>query len=94
MTMTANSFADYLKPKFGIPQIEPRIGEAFDANNDLFLSDACTVIHRDGHVTRGSFRSVAHDALIDYNRRHMSAAAFADYYGDDPTENGFGGFLA
>jgi hypothetical protein len=87
--MNANTFADRLRPKFGIPQIKPAIGEAFDANNDLFLADACTVLHRDGHITRGSAASVTHDALIDYNRRHMTAADFADHYGDDITENGF-----
>lgn len=89
MHLIANTFADRLKVKWGIPQIKPEIGESFDVNNDLCLIDACTVLHRDGHVTKGSPSSVTHDALIDYNRRHMSSDAFAEYYGDDPTENGF-----
>ena len=89
MTLAANTFSEHLNPKFGIPKIKPTIGAAFDANNDLLLHDACTVLHRDGHITRGSAISVTYDALIDYNRRHMSAEAFADHYGDDPTENGF-----
>lgn len=82
----ANTFAYKLKPRFGLPQIKPIIGESFDVNNDLILIDDWTVLHRDGHITRGSRISVTHDALIDYNRRHMSADAFADFYSDDPTE--------
>ena len=86
----ANRFCDRLKPVFGIPEIKPAIGESFDYANDLFLADSCTVLHRDGHVTRGTPLSVTYDALIDWNRRHMTAKAFADHYGDDPTERGFG----
>lgn len=90
MLTIANTFAAHLAPRFGIPTIKPTIGEAFDANNDLYLVDACTVLHRDGTVTRGSAASVTHDALIAYNRRHLRADVFADHYGDDPTECGFG----
>jgi hypothetical protein len=88
---SANVFTDKLKAKFGIPTIRPVIGESFDQNNDLYLVDACTVLHRDGTVTRGSAASVTHDALIVYNRKYMDAESFADFYGDDPTECGFGG---
>ena len=89
MTRIANTFRDDLKPKFGIPQIKPQIGATFDKNNDLFLFDACTVHHRDGHVTKGSPASVTHDALIDWNRRHMTREAFEYEYGegDDCTES-------
>jgi hypothetical protein len=83
MNRTANTFRADLKPMFGLPQIKPRIGEAFDVNNDLHLLDACTVLHRDGHITRGTAASVTHDALIDWNRRHMTREAFNDFYGDD-----------
>jgi hypothetical protein len=87
--MTPNTFAAHLSPRFGLPTIKPRIGEAFDQHNDLFLHDACTVLHRDGHITRGTPSSVTHDALIDWNRRNLRADVFADFYADDPTENGF-----
>jgi hypothetical protein len=86
---SANSFAARLKPKFGLPTIRPVVGESFDRNNDLFLVDACTVLHRDGTVTRGSAASVTHDALIVYNTKHMCAESFVEFYGDDPTESGF-----
>lgn len=86
MFMTANGFADHLNPKFGIPAIKPVVGESFDRNNDLFLVDEHTVLHRDGHVTRSTSASVIHDALIEYNRRHMAPIAFAHNYADDPTE--------
>jgi len=89
MHYLANTFADRLKPRFGIPSVKPEIGESFDDYNNLWLVDACTVLHRDGHITKGSPASVTHDALIEYNRRHMSPVAFADYYADDPTECGF-----
>lgn len=82
----ANTFADHLKPTFGIPAIRPAVGESFDANNDLCLIAENVVLHRDGHITRGSRISVIYDALIEYNRRHMRADAFAAYYADDPTE--------
>jgi hypothetical protein len=88
-SLIANTFRADLKPRFGIPTIEPRVGEAFDVNNDLFLHDECTVLHRDGHITRGTKTSVTHDALIEWNRRNLRADVFADFYGDDPTENGF-----
>lgn len=82
MIRIANTFADRLDPKWGIPMIKPRVGEAFDANNDLFLADSCTVLHRDGHITRGTETSVTHDALIEYNRRHLTREALEDHYGE------------
>jgi hypothetical protein len=82
MHRIANTFRDDLKPLFGICQIKPEIGETFDKANDLYLHDACTVHHRDGHVTRGTPASVTHDALIDWNRRHLTRDAFADHYGE------------
>ena len=83
MQKTANTFKDSLKPYFGIPQIKPVRGEAFDAFNDLTLSDCGEIVyHRDGHVTCGTVISATHDALIEYNRRHMTRAAFDDCYGD------------
>lgn len=90
MHLIANTFADRFNACHGIPAFRPQIGESFDRNNDLFLTAPDTVEHRDGHITRGSETSVIYDALIDYNRRHMRAEAFADHYGDDPTESGFG----
>jgi hypothetical protein len=47
------------------------------------------VYHRDGHITNGTIRSVTSDALIEYNRRHMTRAAFDDCYGegDERTES-------
>ena len=86
MNRIANTFRSNLNPKFGLPQIKPRIGETFDVNNDLYLLDACTVLHRDGHITCGSEASVTHDALIDWNRRHMSAADFAYEYDEGNSE--------
>ena len=76
-----NNFRDDLKPVFGIPQIKPRVGETFDRANDLWLGyDGRTVYHRDGHISYGG----PADAIVAYDRRHMSPAAFADcYYGDD-----------
>ena len=85
-----NTFAAHLAPRFGIPTIKPAIGEAFDANNDLYLVDACTVLHRDGTVTRGTAASVTHDALIAYNRRHLRADVFADHYGKIRPNAGLG----
>jgi hypothetical protein len=90
MLTIANTYADKLKPKFGVPVLRPVVGESFDANNDLFLLNETTVVHRDGHITRGTRFSVTSDALIEYNKRHMSAESFNDFYGDDPTELGFG----
>ena len=87
MSRIANTFRDDLKPLFGICQIKPRIGETFDKANDLYLQDACTVHHRDGYITRGSPASVTHDALIDWNRRHMSAADFAEEYREGDAES-------
>ena len=83
----ANTFSERLNPRWGIPEIEPAIGESFDANNDLTLIAPGVVLHRDGHITRGSTISAIYDALIEYNRRHMSAADFAYHYGDDPSES-------
>lgn len=80
MTRIANTFRDDLKPLFGIPQIKPRPGETFDKNNDLLLGDdGRTVYHRDGHVSYGG----PADALLTYDKRHMTKAAFADHYGED-----------
>lgn len=81
--ITPNCFADNLKPSFGIPAIKPTRGQSFDRFNDLVLS-ACgkVVYHRDGHITNGTIRSVTSDALIEYNRRHMTRAAFDDCYGE------------
>ena len=80
---TANTYADNLKPYFGVPQIKPACGQSFDRANNLFLSDCGSVVyHRDGHITNGTTFSVTSDALIEYNQRHMSRAAFDDYYGD------------
>lgn len=90
MKRIANTFRDSLKPKWGIPQIKPIVGQTFDVNNDLHLLDARTVEHRDGYITTGSPTSVTHDALTDYNRRHMAPADFEYYYADDPSESGFG----
>ena len=89
MHLTANTFADRFNASFNIPAFRPKVGESFDRNNDLFLAAPGVVEHRDGHVTRGSEISVIYDALIEYNRRHMRADAFADHYSDDPTECGF-----
>lgn len=69
MKRPANAFRDDLKPVAGIPTIKPRIGESFDKNNDLFLVDSRTVLHRDGHVTKGNPDRVTHDALLEYDRR-------------------------
>lgn len=75
-----NTFRDDLKPKFGIPTIQPKPGESFDKNNDLWLGDdGRTVYHRDGHISYGG----AVDAILDYDKRHMTASAFNEYYGDD-----------
>lgn len=84
MQITPNTYADYLKPYFDIPQIAPTLGQPFDCFNDLVLSNCGTkVFHRDGHITNGTTRSVTSDALIEYNRRHMTRAAFDECYGDD-----------
>ena len=81
--ITPNCFADNLKPSFGIPAIKPTRGQTFDRFNDLSLSHCGTIVyHRDGFVTRGTKTSATHDALIDYNRRHMTRAAFDDCYGE------------
>lgn len=80
MLITPNTFRDDLKPHFGIPQIEIRPGRTFDKNNDLTLGeDGRTVYHRDGHVSHGG----PADALVVYNKRNMTRAAFDDHYGDD-----------
>jgi len=75
-----NAFRDDLKPRFGIPTVEPKPGESFDKNNDLVLgSDGWTVYHRDGHVSYGG----PADALLAYDKRHMTRAAFEEYHGGD-----------
>ena len=87
MHKIANTFAARLKPEFGLPQIKPTPSESFDTNNDLWLMECGRrVMHRDGHITTGSPSSVTHDALIEYNRRHMTREAFADHYGDPEEE--------
>lgn len=84
MLTIANAFRDDLKPKFGIPTIAPTPGQAFDKNNDLFLcDDGRTILHRDGHVSYGG----PSDAIVDYNKRNMTKAAFAECYGDDTEED-------
>ena len=84
MIFTANDYAERFNAKWGVPQTRPTFGESFDANNDLVLSECGTIVyHRDGHITRGTIYSVTSDALIDYNRRHMTKTAFAYHYGDD-----------
>ena len=83
MTRIPNNYADRLKPSFGVPAIKPMPGESFDRNNDLLLSRCGTIVyHRDGHITRGTVHSVTSDALIEYDRRHMTRAAFDDCYGE------------
>jgi hypothetical protein len=78
-----NAYADRLKPSFGIPEIKPKPGETFDRENDLWLSDCGTIVyHRDGHITQGTVLSATSDALIEYDRRHMTPSAFADCYAD------------
>lgn len=87
MLKIANTFGDEFAPNFGIPTLPLRAGESFDVNNDLFLcEDGRTVLHRDGHVSYGG----AADALVEYNKRHMTPAAFAEYYGDDEREEDSG----
>lgn len=79
MLKTPNTFRDDLKPVFGIPSVKPRPGETFDKNNDLWLgADGRTVYHRDGHVSYGG----PADALVEYDKRHMSSADFDECYGD------------
>lgn len=83
LQITANTYADNLNPYFGIPQIAPTPGRSFDRFNDLVLSECGEVVyHRDGHITYGTTRSVTSDALIEYDRRHMTRAAFDDCYGE------------
>jgi hypothetical protein len=89
MMTLPNTYADKLRPKFGVPVLRPIIGESFDVNNDLTLISETEVLHRDGHITRGTRFSVTSDALIEYNRRNLSTESFNDFYGDDPTENGW-----
>lgn len=75
-----NAFRDDLNPEWGIPTIEHRVGETFDKNNDLWLAeDGRTVYHRDGHVSYGG----PADAILDYDKRHMTRDAFEEYYGGD-----------
>lgn len=78
-----NRYAARLNPSFGVPAIKPNPGESFDENNDLWLAACGTIVHhRDGHITRGTELSVTSDALIQYDRRHMTRAAFEDCYGE------------
>ena len=79
MNKLPNTFLDKYKPDFGIPTIKPCPGDTFDSNNDLTLGpDGRTVYHRDGHVSTGG----PADALVAYDQRHMSRAAFNEHYGD------------
>ena len=90
MTFTPNTYADNLNPSFGVPTIKPTPGQSFDRNNDLFLAECGTIVHhRDGHITRGTVYSVTSDALIEYDRHHMTRAAFDDCYdeGDERSES-------
>ena len=87
MNKLPNTFRDEFCPEFGIPLVKPRPGESFDVNNDLYLArDGRTVHHRDGHISHGGVV----DALLSYNKRHMSRTDFAEYYGEDECEEEFG----
>ena len=78
MKRLANEYADRFNATFGIPQVKPKPGETFDRNNDLTMGDdGRTVYHRDGHVSYGG----SADALLTYNKRHMSRRDFYEYYG-------------
>jgi len=96
MNRLANTFRDDLKPAFGLATVEPKRGASFDAANDLFLGDDGVI--RPRHDWQGapidtashsSVVAACADALVNYNRATMRPAAFAEYYGDDPTECGF-----
>lgn len=79
MLKLANTYSPRFAPKFGLPTVEVMPGTTFDANNDLTLgADGRTVYHRDGHISRGGTA----DAIVEYNRRHMTRAAFNEHYGD------------
>jgi len=83
MQKSANGYAERYDVKFGIPNVKPKPGETFDRNNDLTLSECGAIVyHRDGHVTRGTIFSATSDAFIEYNRRHMTKAAFDEHYGE------------
>lgn len=56
------------------------IGASFDRNNDLWLVDEKTVMHRDGYVTEGHPSNVTSVALLDYNRRHMRPDVFGEWF--------------
>lgn len=96
MTRTANTFRDDLRPAFGLATVAPKLNAAFDKANDLFLGDDGII--RPRHEWQGptidtanhsSVAAACFDALINYNRATMRPEDFADFYGDDPTENGF-----
>lgn len=79
-----SAFRDDLNPVFGIPSIPPTPGESFDRNNDLWLgADGRTVYHRDGFISYGG----PADALVAYDQRRMTRAAFAEHYGDEREED-------
>jgi len=81
----ANTYHNRFNPSFGIPSLPVLPGETFDVNNDLTLS-ACGMktFHRDGHITDNRCTG---DALLEYNKRHMTTTAFAECYGDDSEED-------
>ena len=87
MKRLANEYSGKLNPEFGVPTIKPSRGDYFDRNNDLFLSDCGTIVyHRDGYKTLGTIYSACSDALIEYNKRHLSTADFNEYYGTESDE--------
>ncbi len=95
--MIANTFRDDLRPAFGLATVAPKLNAAFDMNNDLFLGDDGVIRPRHDWqgpaidtAKRSSIIAACADALINYNRATMRPEDFADYYGDDPTECGFG----
>lgn len=97
MYRSPNIFRDGLDPRFGLATIEPERGTSFDAANDLFLDDDGVIRPRHSWqgpeidtATHSSVIAACADALINYNRATMRPADFADFYGDDPTECGFG----
>ena len=82
---TPNTYHARFKPSFGIPSLPVLPGETFDVNNDLTLSACGTkTLHSDGHVTNNSCTG---DALLEYDKRHMTTAAFTECYGDDSEED-------
>ena len=92
--IAANIFQERMKASFGFPTVAPLAGESFDWANDCFLSrDGKSIEFRAGwdpiEIVDGRIFSAMCDALITWNKRHMKKCEFDEYYGDDPTENGF-----